>query len=206
MILKIKSVKKIENNSKRYDIELKKNHCFFGNNILVHNSSCTIFFNQGIFGVCSRNFEKKDSEGSAYWQVARMYDLEKKMRDTGRNLAVQGELCGPGVQKNKLGLKSLDFFVFDIYDIDEEKYLPYPKQLQLITLWELKRVPVVEYGLGFPYNQEQLLEKAKGRYAGTQNHREGIVVRAMHGDFSEKLRGRISFKVLNNEFLLKEKE
>lgn len=38
---KIKSIKKIINNSKRYDIEVEKNHNFFANNILVHN--CTIY-------------------------------------------------------------------------------------------------------------------------------------------------------------------
>jgi hypothetical protein len=40
---------------------------------------------------------------------------------------------------------------------------------------------------------EQLLELAKGKYDGTNNHREGIVVRS-----KDKA---ISFKVLNNDFL-----
>ena len=46
---------------------------------------------------------------------------------------------------------------------------------------------------------------AKGKYAGTKNRREGLVVRpqvaarASTGD-------RLSFKVLNNEFLLKDED
>jgi RNA ligase (TIGR02306 family) len=169
-------------------------------------TSCTIYFNRGKFGVCSRNMEKKDSEGSVYWQMARKYDLEKKMREWGANIAIQGEICGPGIQKNKLGLTEYTLFVFDVYDIDDGKYLPVSRMFQLVTMFDLNRVPLVQMGEGFLYNQEQLLEMAKGKYIGTENDREGIVVRAMNGDFSEKLRNRISFKVLNNDFLLKEKE
>jgi RNA ligase (TIGR02306 family) len=169
-------------------------------------TSCTIYFNRGEFGVCSRNMEKKDSEGSVYWQMARKYDLEKKMREWGANIAIQGEICGPGIQKNKLGLTEHSLFVFDVYDIDDGKYLSVPRMFQVVTMFGLERVPLVQMGEGFHYDQEQLLEMAKGKYNGTQNDREGIVVRATYGDFSEKMRSRISFKVLNNEFLLKEKE
>lgn len=37
--MKIKSIKKIKNNSKRYDITTKQTHNYFANNILVHNSN-----------------------------------------------------------------------------------------------------------------------------------------------------------------------
>lgn len=36
--MKIKSIKKIENNSKKYDIEIKDNNNYFCNKILIHNS------------------------------------------------------------------------------------------------------------------------------------------------------------------------
>ncbi|MCK9417405.1 hypothetical protein M0Q97_12265 [Candidatus Dojkabacteria bacterium] len=61
--MKIKSIKKIENISKRYDIEVETNHNFFANGVLVHNSSITNFFKiepEGTrIGICSRNQEKK---------------------------------------------------------------------------------------------------------------------------------------------------
>ena len=37
MQLKIKEIKKINNNSKRYNIEVENNNNYFANNILVHN-------------------------------------------------------------------------------------------------------------------------------------------------------------------------
>lgn len=41
--MKIKSINKIQNNSKRYDIETKIHHNFFANGILVHNSLGILF-------------------------------------------------------------------------------------------------------------------------------------------------------------------
>ena len=43
MICKLKSIKKIEHASKRYDIEVADNHNFVANNIIVHNSLGIIF-------------------------------------------------------------------------------------------------------------------------------------------------------------------
>lgn len=42
--IKIKSIKKIDNNSKRYDIQTKKTNNFFANGILVHNSIIKVYF------------------------------------------------------------------------------------------------------------------------------------------------------------------
>ena len=36
--MKIKSIKKLNIRQKRYDIEVEDTHCFFANDILVHNS------------------------------------------------------------------------------------------------------------------------------------------------------------------------
>jgi len=43
-IVKIKSIKKIECESKRYDIQTKKTNNFFANNILVHNSLIQLYW------------------------------------------------------------------------------------------------------------------------------------------------------------------
>jgi hypothetical protein len=41
--LRIKSIKKIKSDSKRYDIEVKKNHNFLANGVVVHNSLGIMF-------------------------------------------------------------------------------------------------------------------------------------------------------------------
>ena len=51
---------------------------------------------------------------------------------------------------------------------------------------------------------------AKGKYEGTKygqgqlHNREGIVIRPVIESYSEVLRGRMSFKVLNTDYLLRE--
>lgn len=64
--MKLKSIRKIENNSDCYDITIPDNHNFFANGILVHNSSATIYnridplnSDNSHVGVCTRNQEKK---------------------------------------------------------------------------------------------------------------------------------------------------
>ena len=42
--LKIKSIKKITSNSKKYDVQVSKNANYFANNILVHNSLIIVFY------------------------------------------------------------------------------------------------------------------------------------------------------------------
>ena len=39
----------------------------------------TVYLNNGEFGVCSRNMELKETEGNAYWKVARELDLQNKL-------------------------------------------------------------------------------------------------------------------------------
>jgi len=108
-------------------------------------------------------------------------------------------MCGPGIQKNRLRLNSFEWYVFDVKDGDSNRYFSYDKALEVCKELGLTMVPLEEQGESFSYDLETLLEKAKGKYPSGLD-KEGIVVR----DFmAPKF---ISFKVLNNDFLLKEKD
>jgi hypothetical protein len=71
--------------------------------------------------------------------------------------------------------------------------------LDICTALGLPVVPLEERGDSFAYGQEELLEKARGKYPSGLD-KEGIVVRDL---MSPKA---VSFKVLNNDALLKEKD
>jgi RNA ligase (TIGR02306 family) len=169
-------------------------------------TSFTCYFKNGIFGVCSRNLELKEDENNAYWKVAKKYNIENILKELyekiGLELCLQGELCGPGIMKNHLQLREIDLFIFNIYDISNGRYYSYEELVDFCIVNKLKTVLVIEKSeppfKGFNYTQEQLLEKAKGKYEGTENNREGIVVRSLDKS--------ISFKVLNNLYLLKDEE
>ena len=119
-------------------------------------------------------------------------------------MAIQGELCGPGIQGNKLNLKEHDLFVFNLFNIKEGKYMGFYDMHTCVLNMGLKLVPLLKPPEE-PLTLESLLELARGKYEGTQNHREGLVVRPVHETYSPTLGGRLSFKVINNDYLLKEK-
>ena len=68
---------------------------------------------------------------------------------------------------------------------------------------ELDMVPIEEEAQNFPYDTvDCLLERAKGKYASGMN-KEGIVIRPITPVYSPTIRGPLSMKVLNNDYLLK---
>lgn len=156
------------------------------------------------FHACGRNFSVHDGDNH-YWKLARKYNLETVLRRTP-HLAIQGEICGPGIQKNRLGLPELGFFAFSVYDQSAGRYLDSADARSFLAEAGIPAVPVVEEGEAFSHTQESLLALAEGKYSGTQNEREGIVIRPQTERNSLILQGRLSFKAISNRFLLKEGE
>ena len=163
-------------------------------------TSGTVYYINGQVGCCSRNKEiKDDKENSLYWIPVYKHDLKEKLAKLGKNIVLIGELCGPGIQKNPLRLPSIEWYVFDIIDLDSGHCVPYDKIREICDTLGVPTVPLEERGESFAYSLETLLEKAKGKYPGGLD-KEGIVVRDL---YCPKM---LSFKVLNNDFLLKEKD
>lgn len=156
------------------------------------------------FHACGRNQSVQEGENH-YWHIARKYELEQVLR-RAPHLAVQGEICGPGIQKNRLWLKELGFFAFNVYDQQQGRYLDHDPARAFLQESGIPAVPVLEEGEAFAHTQESLLALAEGKYPGTQNEREGIVIRPRTERNSYVLQGRLSFKAISNRFLLKEGE
>ncbi len=155
----------------------------------------------GELHVCSRNLSLVDAD-NAYWNLARSLDIERILRQNA-GLSIQGEVCGPGIQKNRLGLKAPQIFVFNVYDVANMRYLNDGQMRDFCRNSGLTPVEVVEAGESFAHDQESLLALAEGVYPNTNNEREGIVIRPQEERFSEVLNGRLSFKAISNRFLLK---
>ncbi len=173
----------------------------------LDGSSATYFQGPDGFTACSRNWALKPG-GNAVWRAAERYRLAEVLPPY---LAVQGELCGPGIQKNRLGLSELDLFIFSAYDAQRGAFLGYHELVETCQRLGLKMVPVEQVVVGdeakrYPHSLEGWLVAAGGLYAGTKNRKEGIVVRPLEEQRSEVLGGRMSFKVISNEFLLKEED
>lgn len=146
--------------------------------------------------VASRNWEMQKEDGNVYSKTLRETDLTNKLWELGRNIAIQGEIIGPGIQGNKYGLAAQAFFVFDIYDIRAKKYLGARERFELAHELGLKHVPVLVWNQDTPMNLDSVLTIADGVSAlNGDTMREGLVFKALDGS--------LSFKAISNEWLLK---
>jgi RNA ligase (TIGR02306 family) len=157
------------------------------------------------YHVCGRNYSYKENDSHNFWMLSKKYNIEQGLRDfweKGHRLALQGEVVGPGIQKNPLGLSHHDLYIFNVVDIRSGQKLCLDKSLIVTDQLGLKFVPIVDKGSSFGYTKSDLLEMAKGKYkthfssAKDSQDREGIVIRSICGE--------VSFKAINNDFLLKE--
>ena len=169
--------------------------------VKMDGTSFTAYSDEEALHVCSRNNEVKDDDND-YWNVARKYNLEEILGDNPY-IAIQGEMCGPGFQKNRLGLREPDLYIFNIYNIRNGTYYNFDEFCKFCHDNRLQTVPIEETGEEFRYSLEDLLVKADGTYKNTNNNREGIVIRSRENVYSSILKGRTSFKVISNRYLLK---
>lgn len=170
----------------------------------LDGSSFTCYLKDGTFGVCSRNLDllyEEPLDGAeiknAFWRAAVKLDLENKLRDLGKNIALQGELVGPGVQQNRYKLPELDVYFFDVYDITNSKYYEFDDFRALIEYFGLKTVPVVGEII-MDHSVDELVELAQEQSKIGKVTREGLVFK--------KAGDRVSFKVISQKYLLKYEE
>lgn len=171
----------------------------------VDGTSVTYYFKDGEFGVCGRNWELKETEENTYWQVARKYDIEASMRDWNRNIAIQGEILGPGIQKNKYAFSEHKVFFFNAFSIDSYAYYDHMRAGDLFYSLGLESVPVVARNVYLPEvmpTMEAAVEFSIGRSTLNDIQREGVVIRPYMEQTDHEL-GRLSFKIINPKFLLK---
>lgn len=167
----------------------------------MDGSSMTVYFRkehdaEESFGVCSRNLDLKQTEGNSFWNTAIELDLINKLRDFGCNLAIQGELCGPGIQGNQYGFDRMRFFCYDIFDITYQTYLLPHDVITICTQLGIPMVPIISHSLGLDRgDMEACLEIAEGisTYGGKQ--REGLV-------FKHLTEPDVSFKCISNKWLM----
>ena len=165
------------------------------------------------FGVCSRNLEIKRSDNyvktftnsdkestyqsSDFWRMAHLYNVERHLPI---GYAIQGELIGPRIQANHEKVESLDFFIFDVYDILNSRYLTPLERSDFVATYlpSMKHVPVLNPSIRIfeacP-DIKSLLARVQGQSMNPGTISEGRVYKSLDGTKS--------FKCINNDFLLK---
>ena len=167
-------------------------------------SSMTVFHAPSMrpekpFGVCSRNFELERDETNAWWAAAVKYGIEGKLAALGREIAVQGELVGPGMNGNRDLLPEREFRVFRIWDVANGRYLGSTERRELCDRLGLPHVRVVAPAMDvfaeLP-SVDAVLKFAEGT-TDRGHEREGLVFKEADCEYPR------SFKAVSNRYLLK---
>lgn len=127
-------------------------------------------------------------------------------REFGIELAVQGELVGPGIQGNFEQLAEKEFYVYRVFVLkDHSSLFALPQGMLLpnqardvVKRLGLKYVPIWAERFNLPVTVKECLEMADGDSAFGAAYREGFVFKSISRD--------LSFKSISNSFLLKNDE
>ncbi|MDR1469718.1 MAG: hypothetical protein LBT00_10540 [Spirochaetaceae bacterium] len=162
---------------------------------------------------------QRESRGlDNFRKIASRLDLPRKMlRESvrqGRDFVIQGELCGPSIQKNPMGLPGLELFVFNgYYPAVSPEHAPIGGEFcswdgitKICSALGLKTVPFIERRQFDWPDQAALKAYAKGKYPNGKD-REGVVIRydSGTGPVPEALYGMSnmwSFKCINDDYIL----
>lgn len=152
------------------------------------------------FGVCSRNIRLGEPDTSSYWTVAKKYNIEdvlKQLIGEHETIVLQGEICGNQIQGNKYHISGYELFAFNLIYPDHKCGTAEIKEL--LEPYGIKTVPIVEENKELPSTIAELVEYSKGHSViRSGQKREGVVMR--------NVQRNISFKVINPDFLLAEKD
>ncbi len=177
-------------------------------------TSCTIAYSPTIDAenpvvVCSRNNRLKPvGEGesaSVYWQMVAKYGIADKLKKLyeqsggSEEIALQGEIVGPGINMDRNREKEHEFRVFRAWRINEQKYVNPAALVARCRELEIPHVNVIKEEFRFfdeITTMEDALKFAEGK-TPEGNEREGVVCKTVDdGPYA-------SFKIVSNRYLLK---
>lgn len=165
------------------------------------------------FYVCSRNVrqlnenQKSFYEENYYWECAKKYNIENKLKDYLKKhpelnyICWQGEVCSPSIQGNPHGLSETHLYCFHMIDSKIGKY----DIRDAVKIWEeyfMEHVPIVNENYILPDDFEEFKKSADGFYnsevcEGYKNlPREGYV-------YYKTTDPNFSFKNVSRIYLLK---
>ncbi len=171
----------------------------------LDGSSATFYMKDGEFGICSRNLELLPKDENSMWKFADENKLEEKLKALNRNICLQGEIIGEGIQKNKYKLRGQTVYFFNAFDIDKYEYLSLNELKNITNELKINLVPVLEENYVLDNSIENLIQRSKMRsILHKDTIAEGIVIRPVQETTDRYvLKGRLSFKVINPDFLIK---
>ena len=179
-------------------------------------TSCTIAYSPSIDRenpeiVCSRNLRLKHESANGtipiYWQMAEKYNVLDALKDiywvtNGTEFMIQGEIVGPGIQKDRNKENEIKFLCFRMWNITKQKFVTTDETVRICKKYNIPHVQIIDDD--FPFfdkitTMEEALRFAEGK-TEEGNEREGVVLKTCDdGKYA-------SFKIVSNKYLLKQED
>lgn len=141
-----------------------------------------------------------DPEANAFTALFNSENLAEALRlarqYVGGDIAIQGEMVGPGIQGNFEGVDKNKLYVYSVFDIDKGVYFLPDTAQSIVAYAGLTYVPVLEYRTVLPATVGEVIAMADGPSGLNGKYREGLVFKSLRRNFT--------FKVISNKYLLKE--
>lgn len=148
-------------------------------------TSCTVWNDEGGMHVCSRNLELKEftesGASNVYWRAARKFQLER----LPQGVALQFEVCGPGIQGNPCGYDDLEIACFTLHDVNNRRREHFGSLVAICQNLELPLAGIVASGRG-PLNEEMIRSIADMARYENDAQAEGVVFRDIRSQWSFK--------------------
>lgn len=178
----------------------------------IHGANARYFFHEGVLHVGSHHQWKKEDPASAWWKVVTP-DLRYALSLIGQNKVIFGEVYG-AVQDLKYGLGpgKVSLRVFDVFDLNQGKYLDwddlctFTSQLEGFTGFPMSAPVIFASYLDQwdrPFNLDQIVALAEqDSLLAPGQIMEGIVVRPLVERYNDEI-GRVILKLHSQRYLLR---
>jgi RNA ligase (TIGR02306 family) len=166
----------------------------------IDGCSVTMIKSGDNFMVCSRNYEVTE-ESPIYKFAINNLDIKNKLNELNKNIAIQGELCGPKINGNKLNLDKLDFYVFTVKDLSTGEFYSLDQLQKICQVLNLNLVPILDtFICDNSWDIKKFQEYANQVKYKLGGYGEGIVVRPTKPKLSVILGKYLSCKVINQNY------
>lgn len=160
----------------------------------MEGMAATFAIEKGKFKVYSHNF---NVNSGAWVEVAKIYNLDTKLKKWAKEhdydkIALQGEVCGPGIQGNIYGFTTLNLFVYGGWYGNHQR-MTWTEVEYVCKVLGLITVPVLDYNRKI-YDLDKMIKDSDGNsvYVNGNNYvkREGLVWRTNDGKVHFKNKSR----------------
>jgi len=142
-----------------------------------------------------------ETETCKFWIAARKHALNEKLFEEPW-LALQWELYGSGIQKNKLKLDGVDLAIFNMIAKETRRRLSWYEMKDIAEIYNLPLVPLITEIERFDMSFDELQEVADVQKYASGEDAEGIVIRPAEPFYSNVLKEDWSVKVINRNYKL----